>query len=57
MIPVRSTRRLGEGDDLAYRIEAEHVLRTEGERVPIDDPLAIFGEWSSEVDRRAFGDL
>jgi antitoxin PrlF len=55
--PFRSARRLGEGDDLANRIEGEHVLLINGRRQPIDDPFASFREWWSEVDRRAFGDL
>jgi antitoxin PrlF len=55
--PVRSAQRLGEGDDPAYRIEGEFVLLTKAEGERIDDPFAIFSEWWSEVDRRAFGDL
>jgi hypothetical protein len=41
----------------AHRIEGEHVLLTEADREPIDDPFLSFREWWSEVDRRAFGDL
>jgi hypothetical protein len=33
------------------------VLLTKAEGERIDDPFAIFGEWWSEVDQRACGDL
>jgi antitoxin PrlF len=55
--PVRSALRVGEGDELAYRIEGDHVILTKAKREPIDDPFATFHEWSSEADRRAYGDL
>ena len=55
--PVRSALRLGEGDELAYRIEGDYVILTKAKREPIDDPFATFLEWSSEADRRAYGDL
>jgi antitoxin PrlF len=55
--PVRSALRVGEGDELAYRIEGDHVILTKAKREPIDDPFAAFHEWSSEADRRAYGDL
>jgi antitoxin PrlF len=56
--PVRAALRVGEGDKLAYRIEGDHVILNNAKREPIDDdPFATFHEWSSEADRRAFGDL
>jgi antitoxin PrlF len=55
--PVRSALRVGEGDELAYRIEGDHVILTKAKQEPIDDPFATFHEWSSEADRRAYGDL
>jgi antitoxin PrlF len=55
--PVRSALRVGEGDELAYRIEGDRVILTKAKREPIDDPFATFHEWSSEADRRAYGDL
>ena len=55
--PVRSALRVGEGDELAYRIEGDHVILTKAKREPIDDPFATFHEWSSEADRRVYGDL
>ena len=55
--PVRAALHVGEGDELAYRIEGDHVILTKAKREPIDDPFATFHEWSSEADRRAYGDL
>ena len=55
--PVRAALRVGEGDELAYRIEGDHVILTKAKRKPIEDPFATFHEWSSEADRRAYGDL
>jgi antitoxin PrlF len=55
--PVRSALRVSEGDELAYRIEGDHVILTKAKQEPIDDPFATFHEWSSEADRRAYGDL
>ena len=48
---------MGEGDELSYRIEGDHVILIKAGRGPIDDPFATFHEWSSEADRRAYGDL
>jgi hypothetical protein len=44
-------------DELAYRIEGDHVILTKARRDPIDDSFATFREWSSEADQRAYGDL
>ena len=55
--PVRAALHVGEGDELAYRIEGDHVILTKAKREPIDDPFATFHEWSSEADWRAYGDL
>jgi antitoxin PrlF len=54
---VRAALRVGEGDEIAYRIEGDQVILTKANREPIDDLFAMFQEWSSEVDRRAYGDL
>jgi antitoxin PrlF len=54
---VRAALHLGEGDEIAYRIEGDQVILTKAKREPIDDPFATFQEWSSEADRRAYGDL
>jgi hypothetical protein len=45
------------GDEIAYRIEGDHVILTKAKREPVDDLFAPFHEWSSEADRRAYGDL
>ncbi len=55
--PVRAALRVGDGDELAYRIEGEQVILTKVKRDPVDDPFATFGEWSSEADQRAYADL
>ena len=55
--PVRSALRVGEGDELAYRIEGDHVILTKAKPEPIEDPFVTFHEWSSEADQRAYGDL
>jgi antitoxin PrlF len=55
--PVRAALHVGEGDELAYRIEGGHVILTKAKREPIDDPFVTFGEWSSEADQRAYADL
>ena len=56
-LPVRNALRLGAGDELAYRIEGEHVILTKADRGPADDPFASFDEWSSEADRLGYTDL
>jgi len=55
--PVRAALHVGEGDELAYRIEGDRVILTKARRDPIDDAFATFREWSSEADQRAYGDL
>ena len=56
-LPVRNALRLAEGDEIAYRIEGDHVILTKADRSAADDPFATFGEWSSEADRLAYADL
>ena len=55
--PVRAALHLGAGDELAYRIEGDHVILTKARGEPLDDPFITFHEWSSEADQRAYGDL
>ncbi len=55
--PVRAALEIGAGDELAYRIEADHVILTKAKRPRHDDPFGTFEEWSSEADRRAYGQL
>ena len=54
---VRAALRVGGGDEIAYRIKGDHLILTKAKREPVDAPFATFHEWSSEADRRAFGDL
>ncbi len=56
-LPVRSALRLTAGDEVVYTIEGDRVILTKADRTPVDDPFATFGEWSSDADRRAYGDL
>jgi len=46
------------GDDLVYEITAagEVVLRASRKAV-LEDPFALFGEWSSAADEEAYADL
>jgi antitoxin PrlF len=61
--PVRTALGVAAGDELAYTIEDDRVVLTKAppRRVrkgdPPDDPFAIFTEWDSEADRRAFKNL
>ena len=56
--PVRAALRLKEGDELVYQIEDERVVLTKARRrKEVDDPFRTFGEWSSDADRRAYGNL
>jgi antitoxin PrlF len=55
--PVRTALQLAAGDELAYRIEGDHVVVTKAAREVADDPFATFDEWSSDADRAAYGKL
>ncbi len=55
--PVRAALRLGPGDALAYVIDEGRVILTKASGGAAEDPFATFGEWDSEADRRAYGDL
>jgi antitoxin PrlF len=57
--PVRAALHLKEGDEIAYRIEADGrvVLTRAQPGAPADDPFATFSEWDSEADRKAYADL
>jgi len=56
-LPVRHALRLAEGDEIAYHIEGDRVVLTKARHGPVEDPFAVFDEWSSEADIRAYGDL
>ena len=53
---VRTALGIKEGDQLAYEINAGAVILTKAEP-PADDPFAVFEEWASEADARAFAEL
>ena len=40
--PVRAALHVGEGDEIAYWIEGDHVILTKGKREPVDDTFATF---------------
>jgi antitoxin PrlF len=56
-LPVRKALGLRAGDEIAYRIENGRAVVTKATGAAADDPFATFGEWASENDRRAYGDL
>ena len=56
--PVRAALRLTEGDELLYQIEENRVILTKArEGKEADDPFRTFGEWNSEADKKAYGNL
>jgi antitoxin PrlF len=55
--PVRGALQVREGDELAYAIEAGRVILTKVARIAAGEPFATFGEWASENDRKAYGNL
>ncbi|WP_312283929.1 type II toxin-antitoxin system PrlF family antitoxin, partial [Candidatus Igneacidithiobacillus taiwanensis] len=52
--PVRVALQIREGDEIAYRIEEGRVILTKAESDIEEDPFALFSEWNSEADRRAY---
>ena len=54
---VREALRVRKGDELAYKIERDRVIITKAARTSVDDPFAMFSEWDSENDRKAYADL
>ena len=55
-MPVRLALRLAVGE-ITYSIEGDRVILSKAEAGTAGDPLAVFGEWSSETDRRAYARL
>lgn len=57
--PVRIALGLHEGDELLYEIDADRVVLTRVlPRAEVtEDPFGTFEEWSSEADRKAYGEL
>jgi antitoxin PrlF len=55
--PVRRVLGLRDGDELVYDIDGDRViLRKAGEHL-VEDPFALFDEWDSDIDRKAYADL
>ncbi len=60
---VRLALGVGEGDEVAYGIEAGRVILSKAPPRPsrgpalADEPFATFAEWESEADRAAFASL
>lgn len=52
---VRQALRLRDGDELAYAIEGDRVIVTRASAV--EDPFALFDEWDSDADRKAYAEL
>jgi antitoxin PrlF len=59
VIPREVRERLGlkPGDRVRYSYTAERVTIDKADRQADDDPFAVFNEWSSEADEKAFGKL
>ena len=56
--PVRAALQLREGDEIAYVIEAGHVVLTRARPdAATDDPFRTFAEWDSPADAEAYGSL
>ena len=55
---VRTALGLNAGDEIAYVIEhGRAVLTRFSERPVADDPFAVFSEWTSAVDAKAYGNF
>jgi AbrB family looped-hinge helix DNA binding protein len=54
---VRETLQLRPGDRLRYRITEKGILLDKSPAAEGDDPFAMFTEWASEADERAYGQL
>jgi len=59
VIPRDVRERLGlkPGDRLRYAITAGGIKIDKAERQTEDDPFAVFTEWSSAADEKAYGKL
>jgi antitoxin PrlF len=56
--PIRAALNIAEGDEMAYEIRGTQVILTRARRVTdADNPFQTFGEWDSDADRKAYGNL
>ena len=53
---VRAALDVRDGDQLAYEIKDGVVILTKA-GPPAEDPFAVFQEWASDADAKAFADL
>jgi antitoxin PrlF len=53
---VREQLKLKPGDTLRYRLTDDGVLLDKATEAG-DDPFAVFSEWTSETDEKAYGGL
>ncbi|XTI73156.1 AbrB/MazE/SpoVT family DNA-binding domain-containing protein [Acidithiobacillus sp. AC3] len=54
---VRLALHVQEGDEIAYHIQDGRVILTKARSAVDEDPFALFSEWDSDADRRAYGQL
>jgi antitoxin PrlF len=54
---VRAALRLKQGDEIAYAIKKDRVILTKAPPGTAHDPFAIFNEWNSAADQKAYGKL
>ena len=54
---VRERLGLGPGDKLRYAMTDKGVVIEKANDQPEDDPFALFTEWSSAADEKAYGNL
>ena len=59
VIPREVRERLGlkPGDRVRYAVTETGVQIAKAENSMQDDPFAVFTEWSSEADKKAYGNL
>jgi AbrB family looped-hinge helix DNA binding protein len=53
---VREQLKLKPGDTLRYRVTDDGILLDKATEAS-DDPFAVFSEWTSQVDEKAYGGL
>jgi antitoxin PrlF len=54
---IRELLGLKPGDSVRYAVTSSGVQIAKADKSAQDDPFAVFGEWSSDADEKAYGDL
>ncbi|MDA8115170.1 MAG: type II toxin-antitoxin system PrlF family antitoxin [Acidithiobacillus sp.] len=54
--PIRAALRLHEGDEIVYEIQDDRVVLKKAASAE-DDPFAIFHEWTTDADEKAYESL